>query len=130
VGVGVVLAGCGAAQGSADGGAGQASDQGSDQGSDAVKGAISKSVVPVGGGRVFPDQRVVVTQPSSGEFKAFSAICTHQGCIVSDVSGGTINCGCHGSQFDIATGDVRRGPATQPLPGKTVSVGSNGITVS
>jgi Rieske Fe-S protein len=98
--------------------------------SSAVKDAISKVSIPVGGGKVFPDQKIVVTQPTSGDFKAFSAVCTHQGCIVADVSGGTINCSCHGSAFDVTTGAVTRGPATSPLPEKKVSISGNGITVS
>jgi Rieske Fe-S protein len=78
--------------------------------------------VPVGGGKVFPDQQVVVTQPSQGAFKGFSAICTHQRCIVSSVEGGTINCGCHGSKFSIRDGSVVNGPATSPLPEVGVKV--------
>jgi Rieske Fe-S protein len=122
VGVGLALTGCGAA--------GQAAGKAGDAVTSAAQQAISKVSIPVGGGRVFADQKVVVTQPTSGDFKAFSAVCTHQGCIVSDVSNGTINCLCHGSQFDIATGDVKAGPATQPLPAKGVTVSSNGITVT
>jgi Rieske Fe-S protein len=72
----------------------------------------------------------VVTQPTAGEFKAFTAVCTHQGCVVSDVADGTINCGCHGSKFDITTGAVKAGPAKEPLPEKKVTVGADGITVS
>jgi Rieske Fe-S protein len=55
----------------------------------------------VGGGVILADRGVVVTQRSSGEFKGFSATCTHQGCTVSSVSNGTINCACHGSRFSI-----------------------------
>ena len=59
-----------------------------------------------------------------GEFKAFSAVCTHQQCTVSKASkDNVILCRCHLSEFDAATGAVRKGPATQPLPPKTVSVG-------
>ncbi len=74
-----------------------------------------KSAIPVGGGKVFDTEQVVVTQPKAGEFKCFTAVCTHMGCIVSDVSGGTINCGCHGSQYNITTGAVVGGPAPAPL---------------
>ena len=123
VGVGAALAACGSSPSQAVGGASSAI-------SGAVGKAVSKASIPVGGGRVFPGQKVVVNQPTAGDFKAFSAVCTHQGCIVSDVSGGSIECACHGSQFDITTGAVTRGPATQPLPAKTVTVGADGITFS
>lgn len=92
--------------------------------------AIAKADIPVGGGTVFEALKVVVTQPTAGDYKAFSAVCTHQGCTVSGVSNGVITCPCHGSQFDIATGAVRQGPATQPLPAKSVSVGADGINVT
>src|SRR5438445_330336 len=67
--------------------------------------------VPVGGGKVFADKQVVVTQPAQGTFAAFSAVCTHQGCTVDSVANGTINCPCHGSKFKIADGSVATGPA-------------------
>ncbi|MGX8904986.1 Rieske (2Fe-2S) protein [Streptomyces netropsis] len=85
------------------------------------------SEIPVGGGKVFADRRVVVTQPSQGEFKAFSAICTHQKCVVKDVSDGTINCPCHGSKFSIEDGGVRHDPAKLPLPGMKISVRGDSI---
>jgi Rieske Fe-S protein len=96
----------------------------------AVKDLAKQADRPVGGGKVFEYANIVVTQPTAGDFKAFSAVCTHQGCIVSSVKDGTINCPCHGSQFDIATGDVKRGPATSGLPAKSVTVGSDGISVT
>jgi Rieske Fe-S protein len=68
------------------------------------------SDVPVGGGIVLPEQKVVLTQPAEGEFKAFTAVCTHQGCVVASVADGTINCGCHGSQFAIESGANVTGP--------------------
>lgn len=96
----------------------------------AAAGAIQAAEIPVGGGKVFENIKVVVTQPTSGEFKAFSAVCTHQGCTVDSVSNGVIKCPCHGSEYDIATGAVRKGPSTKPLPAKSVTVGTDGITVS
>ncbi|MGH3765998.1 MAG: Rieske (2Fe-2S) protein [Pseudonocardiaceae bacterium] len=80
------------------------------------------SAIPVGGGMVFADKEVVVTQPAAGEFKAFSATCTHQGCTVNKVAGGTIDCPCHGSKFAIADGSVAHGPAQRPLAARQVTV--------
>ena len=96
----------------------------------AAASAIAKADIPVGGGKVFEALKVVVTQPTAGDYKAFSAVCTHQGCTVNGVANGVITCPCHGSQFDIATGAVRQGPATQPLPAKSVSVSGDGINVT
>jgi len=86
------------------------------------------SDVPVGGGTIYPDQKIVVTQPTQGEFKGFSAVCTHQGCLVANVDGGTINCNCHGSEFSIKDGAVARGPATSPLPTVNVQVQGGQVT--
>jgi Rieske Fe-S protein len=88
------------------------------------------SDVPVGGGLVLPDAALVITQPKAGTFKAFSAICTHQGCTVSAVEDGTINCPCHGSQFAIADGAVVDGPAKKPLPAKKITVSGGSITAA
>jgi Rieske Fe-S protein len=85
--------------------------------------------VPVGGGVVVASADVVITQPSAGQFKAFSATCTHQGCTVADVSGGTINCGCHFSKFSATDGSVKNGPATSPLPEKKITVNGTAISV-
>jgi len=74
------------------------------------------SEVPVGGGKIFADQQVVVTQPNQGSFEGFSAVCTHAGCLLSTVSDGTMNCTCHGSRFSIEDGSVVTGPASSPLP--------------
>jgi Rieske Fe-S protein len=78
--------------------------------------------VPVGGGTVFPDEAVVLTQPTQGQFKAFSATCTHQGCTVAGVQSSDIVCGCHGSRFSIQDGSVRQGPAQAPLARRTINV--------
>ena len=86
--------------------------------------------VPVGGGVVLPDAQLVITQPTAGTFKAFSAICTHQGCTVSTVENGTINCPCHGSEFAIADGSVVAGPAPKPLPARSIKVSGGTITAA
>ncbi|MEO6018758.1 MAG: Rieske (2Fe-2S) protein [Knoellia sp.] len=96
----------------------------------AAKDLAKAADIPVGGGKIFDSAKVVITQPTAGDFKAFSAVCTHQGCIVSSVQDGTINCACHGSKFDITTGDVKAGPATSGLPAKSVTVGADGVSVS
>ena len=93
-------------------------------------GLAKTSEIPVGGGRIFRDEKVVVTQPQEGTFAAFSAVCTHQGCTVSEVAGGTINCKCHGSTFAVADGSVESGPATRPLDAKQVKVEGDQIIVS
>ena len=85
-----------------------------------VLGAASE--IPVGGGKIYTGAKVVVTQPTSGQYKAFSAICTHVGCIMSQVANGTIDCPCHGSEFKITNGAVVAGPAPSPLPAKQIAV--------
>jgi Rieske Fe-S protein len=83
--------------------------------------------IPVGGGTVFATARIVVTQPARGQYRAFSAVCTHVGCIVNRVAGGTIHCPCHGSQFEITSGAVVAGPAPSPLPGKQIAIAGGRI---
>ena len=108
----------GAASGTADGAAGGA-------------GAIAAVAdVPVGGGIVLAAQDLVVTQPVAGTFKGFSATCTHQGCKVNDVAGGTINCPCHGSKFAVADGAPTAGPASRPLPEKAVAVQGSSVVLA
>ncbi|QNP73552.1 Rieske (2Fe-2S) protein [Streptomyces roseirectus] len=86
--------------------------------------------IPVGGGKIFADRKVVVTQPATGEFKAFSAVCTHQGCTVSAVTDGAITCPCHESAFSITDGAVKSGPAPRPLPAKDITVKDGTITLA
>jgi Rieske Fe-S protein len=78
--------------------------------------------IPVGGGKIFATDKVVVTQPVKGTYLGFSAVCTHVGCIVSEVANGTIDCPCHGSEFKITTGAVVTGPAPSPLPKKKIKI--------
>lgn len=93
----------------------------------AAAGLARTSDIPVGGGQVFSAEQVVVTQPEPANFRAFSAVCTHQGCTVAQVTNGTINCACHGSKFAAADGSVVEGPATQPLSPREVVVEGNWI---
>ncbi|GAB2593446.1 Rieske (2Fe-2S) protein [Microlunatus antarcticus] len=87
------------------------------------------SEIKVGGGAVFAAGQAVITQPTAGEYKAFSSICTHAGCPVAEVTD-TINCNCHGSKFSIADGSVVKGPATQPLAARTVQVSGDSLSVA
>jgi Rieske Fe-S protein len=123
-----VLAAC-------SGGSGAATDSNTPGSSPTGLGSTSDALtstadVEVGGGTIFPDDQVVVTQPSQGDFKCFSAVCTHQGCIVSSVSEGHINCECHGSAFSIEDGSVVNGPATQPLAAEQITVKGGSITLA
>jgi len=93
-----------------------------------VAGSIALADIPVGGGVVIADPPVVVTQPAAGEVKAFTSICPHQGCKVSDVSNNEILCACHGSKFSALDGSVIQGPAVEGLAAAAVSV--DGTTVS
>ncbi|MFH8349696.1 Rieske (2Fe-2S) protein [Streptomyces sp. NPDC018045] len=97
-------------------------------GTGSAGGVLAKTAdIPEGGGKVFKDRKIVVTQPARGEFKAFSAVCRHQGCLVNEVADGTINCPCHGSTYAIEDGSVRKGPATQGLTAAEVSVEGDSI---
>jgi Rieske Fe-S protein len=78
--------------------------------------------IPVGGGTIYAAARVVVTQPAKGQFKAFSAVCTHVGCLCNQVADGTIDCPCHGSKFKITDGSVVTGPAPSPLPARPITI--------
>jgi len=91
--------------------------------------ALTKTAdIPEGGGVIFQDQEVVVTQPTAGEFKCFSAICTHQGCLVSSVTE-TINCKCHNSTFALADGAPVSGLARMALEEKSITVDGDSIVL-
>ena len=108
----------------------------SDTATDAGSGSAGDLPVPtsdieVGGGSIFADQKVVITQPTEGEFKAFSAVCTHQGCLVASVSDGTINCDCHGSKFSIETGEPDgKSPAKSALGEVKITVTGDEISLA
>ncbi|MEP6665112.1 MAG: Rieske (2Fe-2S) protein [Nocardioidaceae bacterium] len=129
------LAACGSDSSSAGGGT-KTSDGATSPGTSSGGGGgggtklISTSDVPEGGGVIFDAQKVVVTQPSSGDFKCFTAICTHAGCTVANVSNGTINCTCHGSMYSIKDGSVVGGPAPAPLAPEKITVKGRSISLA
>ncbi|GAB7180474.1 Rieske (2Fe-2S) protein [Kitasatospora sp. Ki12] len=109
------------------------SSSSSSGGGSTAKGPVDlgpASAVPEGGGKVFREQKIVVTQPAAGQYKAFSAKCTHAGCIVDQVKNQQIQCPCHGSRFAIADGAVQDGPAPSPLPAYTVTVEGGNLKVT
>lgn len=85
------------------------------------------SDVPVAGGVILASKGTVVTQPTKGSFKGFSSVCTHMQCTLNNVSGGSINCICHGSRFSIKDGSVINGPATTPLPKMPVKLDGTNV---
>lgn len=98
-----------------------------DAGSGGSEALTTTTEVPVGGGVILADAKVVVTQPEEGTFKGFSAVCTHQGCLVSKITE-TIDCTCHNSTFSLEDGSVQGGPATAPLPAVELTVDGDQIT--
>jgi len=121
----------GSSQAAGTGGAEAGSGGASGGGSGGASGAIARTAdIPVGGGRVFQDRQVVIVQPTEGQFKAYDALCTHQGCPVDRVADGAIICPCHNSRFSVADGSPQQGPATQPLAERQITVTGDEITLS
>jgi Rieske Fe-S protein len=112
LGTAVALAGCGSDDG-------DATDEAPTP--DAGTELAATSEVPVGGGLILQEEKIVITQPTEGDFKAFTAVCTHQSCVVATVEK-TINCTCHGSKFSIEDGSVEGGPAPSALDAIDITV--------
>lgn len=123
VGLGLpLLAACGDGGGKATDGAASATSS---------TGSLTTTAdIEVGGGAIFADQKVVVTQPSQGEFKGFGTTCPHQGCAVSAVTDGLITCPCHGSKFSIEDGSVQDGPAPTGLTELALKVDGDEISLA
>jgi nitrite reductase/ring-hydroxylating ferredoxin subunit len=138
-GIAGVLSGCDAMSNDAgdvgSGGGGETGAQpesgGGNEGGGAQAAALAKiSDVPVGGGTVIEDEKLVITQPTEGEFRCFSAVCTHRGCTVDSVADGVINCPCHGSKFSVDDASVAGGPASEPLSRKQIKVEGDSIVLA
>lgn len=127
-----LLAACGDDAATPSPGGSDASSSAS-SGSPTASGGGSISVpaadVPVGGGTILADDLVVVTQPSEGEFKAFTAVCTHQKCPVTEIADGEIICPCHASHYSITDGSVVSGPAPAALEEFSVSVEGDQVLI-
>lgn len=93
-----------------------------------------ESEVPPGSAVEFEDggEPAVLLRLDSGDFVAYSAVCTHQGCTVAyNGSGGTLDCPCHGSVFEpCGGGAVRQGPAESPLPGIPVETSGGEVRLA
>ncbi|MFJ3673195.1 Rieske (2Fe-2S) protein [Streptomyces sp. NPDC090106] len=135
VGLAAALTACGSGddasgssteQGDAAAGGGATTETGSGGGS----ALAATADIPEGGGKVFTDAKVVVSQPTAGDYKAFSTICTHQKCPMKDLAGDTISCACHGSEFSVLDGSVKKGPATTPLDSVEISVSGDSISLA
>lgn len=86
--------------------------------------------IPVGGGTILSEAKIVATQAVAGQYRAFSAVCQHQGCTVGSIEDGTIVCPCHFSRYSIADGSVVNGPTTKPLiPASSASVEGTDLVV-
>ena len=121
-------AGGGTGSSSAASSASGAGSGASSSSSGASAALAATSAVPVGGGTILTDQKIVLTQPTAGTFKAFTAVCTHMGCVVGTVQNGVIVCPCHGSSYHIADGSVAGGPAPKPLTEIPIKVAGGEIT--
>jgi len=92
--------------------------------------SVDTADVPVGGGVILDDADFVVTQPTRCTYKAFSKICTHQGCPVTEVSSAGIACKCHGSVFSLKDGSVVNPPASKPLAESATTVSGAKVYVT
>ncbi|MYS95199.1 MULTISPECIES: Rieske (2Fe-2S) protein [Streptomyces] len=130
-GLTVGLTACGSDDKASDSSTEQGAGGGSSPEAGAGGAALAKTTdIPEGSGKIFKDQKVVVSQPAAGDYKAFSTICTHRDCPMVDLKDDIISCTCHGSQFSVLDGSVKKGPAVEPLEAKQISVNGDSITLA
>ncbi|MGP3988064.1 Rieske (2Fe-2S) protein [Streptomyces sp. 3N207] len=115
--LGLTAAACGGG-----GGGGGSDEESAAPASDKPVELGDAEAVPVGGAKLFAEQKMVVSQPEKGDFKAFSAVCTHQGALLGEIDGDVAVCPRHGSRFQVDTGKVAKGPAAKALPSVPVKV--------
>lgn len=128
-GIGATAAACSNSNSMPQGSNATTAQTGDAGGSGAGSTLATTSQVPVKGGFINQDVAVVVTQPSAGEYKAFTAVCTHMQCIVGSVTNNVIQCPCHNSQYNASTGAVIAGPAPAPLAAKSIKVDGSNIVL-
>ncbi len=130
-GLAATLTACGGSDDKSSGSSSNSSSSSDASTGSAGGAALAKTTdIPEGGGKVFADQSVVVTQPTAGEFKAFSTVCPHQQQRVNSVDNGVITCPAHGSQFSVTDGAVKKGPATSGLTAANIKVSGDSITLA
>jgi nitrite reductase/ring-hydroxylating ferredoxin subunit len=95
--------------------------------------AVAKTTdIPIGSGKKFDVEgvQILVTQPRAGEFRGFSAICTHAGFVMTNVANSEIKCDNHGAVYSADDGSVLSGPAPRALGKVTVTVEGDDVLVS
>jgi cytochrome b6-f complex iron-sulfur subunit len=73
--------------------------------------------------------RVLVARTGQTSFTALTAVCTHEGCTVSNYQNQVFECPCHGSQFSTS-GSVVKGPASSPLRSFATAFNNNVLTIT
>jgi len=133
-GSGLVVAGLAIAACSSDGAVEPSDSASADSGSPEDLGGsqvlLPVADVAVGGGVVVSSPPIVITQPTKGQINGFTAICSHQGCLVAKVEDNEIICPCHGSRFSAVDGSVLNGPAEQGLATAAVSVEGTNVVLA
>ena len=95
--------------------------------------AVAKTTdIPIGSGKKFDVEGVpiLVTQPRAGEFRGFSAVCTHAGFVMTNMANSEIKCDKHGAVYSADDGSVLSGPAPRALGKVTVTVEGDDVLVS